>query len=419
MPRTCPHCGAALPDVRGASCPVCRAELPPPDPTPGAPPPAAEPHAPGPTAVPEATDERTARFWLTLFGLTPHAYVTRALVGVNLAVFVAMIASGVSASNPTSEDLLRWGADFEPKTLDGEWWRIFTCVFVHIGVIHVAFNMWVLAVSGRLMERMLGNTGFLLLYLISGLGGSLASLLWHPDLVSAGASGAIFGIYGGLLGVLQKQYASIPTAALAGLKHSGVTFLVLNLILGLSQPNIDMAAHVGGFITGFFCGLLLSRPFTPEGAAGRPAQNILTAGLGAAAIVSGAMLVSAVRPSGAEAARELERFEATERRALDTYNAAVAKADRGEITDAALAAVVERDVLPEWRATRERLAAQTGTPDDLGKRVAALVEYMRLRQEGWELFVQSVRQGDAAKGERSREKHRLADEAAKRLGNDR
>lgn len=294
MVPTCPHCGANLPDVRGAFCPYCREELAvPPDPQ------SAPQRPPGAGARPEgmtpAEAEQAAQFWLALFHITPKPYVTWGLVAANVLVFVVMVLSGVSATNPTLEALVRWGALFGPLTLDGQWWRLFTCMFLHIGIIHIGFNMWVLASGGRLVERMFGHVGFLLLYLISGLGGSLAALLWSPDVVSAGASGAIFGIFGGMLGVLYKQRSSIPPGAWTALKSSGVSFLVLNLVIGFALPNISVSAHAGGALTGFLFGLVLSQPFTPEGVAARKRQNIVAGVLGVVAIVAGAFLVSAVR----------------------------------------------------------------------------------------------------------------------------
>src|SRR5262249_31538048 len=158
---------------------------------------------------------------------------------------------GVSVADPTIPDLLRWGADFGPKTTSGEWWRLFTSMFIHIGIIHLLVNMWVLAAAGPLVERMIGNAGFLLMYLLAGLSGSLASLLWDPLVVSAGASGAIFGIYGALFGLLLRQSRSIHVQALAQLRNSGFVFLLFNLFQGLFQPKVDFTAHIGGLVGGF------------------------------------------------------------------------------------------------------------------------------------------------------------------------
>ena len=203
--------------------------------------------------------------------------------------------------------------------------------------------------------------------------------------------------------------------ALAGLKSSGIGFLVYNLIFGLMQPNIDMAAHAGGLASGFLCGLLLSRPFTPEGVRARPARNIVTGVLGVTAVVIVAMFISACPPASVELDHELERCGQIEQRAFETYNSALEKAGRGEITDSTLADIVERDILPEWRAARNRLTALKDTTTENKKHVATVLDYMRLREEGWKLYVEAVRERDNAKAEESIKRHKLADALYKQL----
>ena len=113
-----------------------------------------------------------------------------------MAVFIATAVAGVSVIDPSGEALLRWGADFGPRTLSGEPWRLLTSTFLHFGIIHLALNMWCLWALGTLAEPLFGWAAFLLLYLLSGLGGSVLSMLVHPMVVSAGASGAVFEMSG-------------------------------------------------------------------------------------------------------------------------------------------------------------------------------------------------------------------------------
>ncbi len=259
-------------------------------------PPAGEGAAPLPaegTPPPAALVE----FHRLLAGLTPHVYMTPLLVAANVLVFAAMAASGVSPANPKPEDLVRWGGNFGPATTSGEWWRLFTCVFVHIGILHLALNMWALAAAGPLVERMVGNANFLLAYVVAGLTGSLASLFWNQHLVSVGASGAIFGVYGTLLALLLRQHGSIPREPLTRLRGSGVTFVLYNLLFGLFEPKIDNAAHLGGLAGGFLCGLVLSQPLTTEAVAGRAARFLQASVLGAALVAGGVVAVLA-RPAG-------------------------------------------------------------------------------------------------------------------------
>ena len=122
-----------------------------------------------------------------------------------------MLATGVNFLAPDPQDMLNWGADFGPKTLNGQWWRTVTCMFLHFGIIHLGFNMWVLWDLGQLVERLVGNVGFLVLYFASGIAGSLASLAWQPLAISAGASGAVFGVAGALLGLIAFRHDSVPS----------------------------------------------------------------------------------------------------------------------------------------------------------------------------------------------------------------
>lgn len=404
MSRACPHCSAALPDFTDAYCPHCNGELPPE--LRGL---APEPPAPVPQPNP------TVEFVQALRALTPRVVVTPVLVLLNVLVFVVMTASGADAMDPKSDDLVNWGANFGPQTLDGEWWRLLSAAFVHIGAVHLGFNMLVLAGIGSMVERMLGSAAFALVYVASALGGSLASLLWNPVLVSAGASGAVFGAFGALLGVLLVQRRSVPPAAHALLKQNGIGFLGYNLVFGLLLPNVDFAAHIGGLAFGFVLGALTSRPLTAEGAAGRRARVFAGGWVATVLVVGFALLVATVRTSATAAVRELQQFEQLERRVIERYNAAYDKLTRGELQEAALLDLLAREMVPDWRAQRERLATYTDAPGDLGEHVAAVVEYMRLRERGWEELVAAARTNDPPRAERAHALQRQADEAAKRL----
>lgn len=122
------------------------------------------------------------------------ALATYALLAINIVIFIAMLASGVSWIAPEPGQVLRWGADYGPYTLGGQYWRLIASMFLHFGIIHLAGNMWCLWSLGQLTEKLLGSISVLGLYLLTGIGASLLSLSWDPMRVSAGASGAIFGI---------------------------------------------------------------------------------------------------------------------------------------------------------------------------------------------------------------------------------
>src|ERR1700675_3554525 len=186
--------------------------------------------------------------------------VTQAIFGINVAVFVVMLLSGVSMlSNPSGQDLVRWGANFGPLTVGGEWWRLLTCVFIHGGLLHIAFNMWCLWDLGRLAESVYGHWTLAAVYLITGLAASLASLFWHPVGLSVGASGAIFGIAGALVASFYLGEFSLPRAAITGTLRSVVIFVGYNLFFGAIIAHTDNAAHIGGLLMGLLLGALIAR----------------------------------------------------------------------------------------------------------------------------------------------------------------
>jgi len=186
-----------------------------------------------------------------------NGWATLTIIGINVAVFVLMAINGVNIMQPQTQDLLTWGANFKPLTLDGEWWRLLTACFLHIGILHLAINMYSLFNVGILLENMLGRAQYIMAYLVCGLAGSAASLWWHEATVSAGASGAIFGMFG-------LFYAWVTTSHLISSEEkkaqltSGGTFLVFNLVMGLSG-RIDNAAHLGGLVAGIIIGLFVSK----------------------------------------------------------------------------------------------------------------------------------------------------------------
>jgi rhomboid protease GluP len=187
--------------------------------------------------------------------------VTYTIIAINAIVYLAMCVKGVSPISPTVQEVIPWGASFGPVTMGGQWWRLFTEIFVHFGIIHIAVNMYILYQVGVLTEILFGKVRFIILYLVAGLAGSLTSLYVHPLGVSAGASGAIFGVFGALLAFLLIERGVIPKRAAMQIARSLAIFLGYNLIYGLASKTTDLSAHVGGLVIGFVVGcVLLLRP---------------------------------------------------------------------------------------------------------------------------------------------------------------
>ncbi len=199
-------------------------------------------------------------FYELLVHATPRFFVTPALIAANVAYFAIAVAYGVSPIQPDGQDLQNLGALYGPLVFEGEWWRILTATFVHIGFLHLFVNMWCLWNLGNAAERMFGNFTFLVIYLLSGVGGCLASLAWHPSVLSAGASGAVFGIAGALVSMLYFGHIQVPQQVVRNLLSSLAFFLGFNLLLGSVVMRIDNAGHIGGLLVGLGLGAVLHRP---------------------------------------------------------------------------------------------------------------------------------------------------------------
>jgi rhomboid protease GluP len=184
--------------------------------------------------------------------------VTTVLIGLNVAVFLAMILTGVSPIEPDPLQVIKWGANWGPLSLGTQPWRMLASNYIHFGILHILLNMWCLWNLGLLAERIFDPWTYVLTYTACGLGGSLASLWWHPMVIGAGASGAIFGLAGALIAALYLGKLPIPKEAMRGTLKSLLAFAGYNLFFGAAVGGIDNSAHIGGLVTGLALGALLA-----------------------------------------------------------------------------------------------------------------------------------------------------------------
>ncbi|MGY4690286.1 rhomboid family intramembrane serine protease [Salibacterium sp. K-3] len=174
------------------------------------------------------------------------------LLAAIILVFVWMERTGESTNLLT---LIEFGAKYNPALLDGEWWRLFTSMFLHIGVFHLVMNSLALFYIGGAVERMYGTARFIVIYITAGIFGSLASFAFNEQ-VSAGASGAIFGCFGALL-----YFGLIHRALFFRTMGLNVLFILgINLAFGFAVPAVDNGAHIGGLAGGFLASALLHLP---------------------------------------------------------------------------------------------------------------------------------------------------------------
>jgi rhomboid protease GluP len=190
--------------------------------------------------------------------------ITTTLVGMNVAVYVVMVLTGVSPVTPTLQQLVKWGANFGPLSLGTEPWRMLASNYVHGGIIHIALNMWCLWNLGFLAERVFDPWTYVLTYTFCGLAGSLASLWRHPIEVGVGASGAIFGLAGALIAALYLGHLPISKQAIQGTLKSLLIFAGYNLFFGeairvVGNSIIDNSAHIGGLLAGLALGAVLAK----------------------------------------------------------------------------------------------------------------------------------------------------------------
>ncbi len=179
-------------------------------------------------------------------------FISYTLIVLNIIVFLILTVAGGSENQDV---LIRYGAKVNKLIVAGEYWRFLTSIFIHIGIIHLTVNLYALWILGPFAEIRFGHGRFLALYLVTGICASMASFFFS-NAISAGASGAIFGIMGGLLYYSWKH----PKLWQTGFGKNLLVVIAINLGFGYIQPGIDNYAHLGGLITGFiFMGLFMGK----------------------------------------------------------------------------------------------------------------------------------------------------------------
>jgi membrane associated rhomboid family serine protease len=188
------------------------------------------------------------------------AYVTWALIATNVLVFLVDAALGGGAALSffgNGGPLVEAAAVYGPAVAAGEWWRIFTSAFVHLGLLHIAFNMYALYLFGPIIEQMYGHIEYFVAYMLCAAGGSVLTILAMPNVPAAGASGAIFGLFGMAFVVSRRRHLLLGPQARAILSQVG-TLLVINLVITFSVSGISWTGHVGGLLVGVVIGWLLA-----------------------------------------------------------------------------------------------------------------------------------------------------------------
>lgn len=207
--------------------------------------------------------------------------VTYFLIGVNLLVFLADLASGSGGMSSSGRLAIDLGL-FGPAVGDGEWYRLITSGFMHAGLIHIGFNMFALYILGPILEPALGHLRFAALYFASLLVGSFGVILLSPNDLTVGASGAIFGLFAATF-VIARGRGLTDVASQIGM------LLVLNLVITFTLPGISVGAHLFGAMGGAICALLIV-----AGDRGLTGENRVLAETGAMVLMAAAAFVLAI-----------------------------------------------------------------------------------------------------------------------------
>jgi membrane associated rhomboid family serine protease len=205
-----------------------------------------------PECVAEA--RRSSRGPRARLRIGPRAGITSVLLVANIAMFVVEILTGAASGFQTGNDIVDLGALVPVLVADGQYWRLFTAMFLHANLLHLAFNMYALYLFGNLIEQALGTVRFALIYVLCGLLASITSFAFSdPSAVAVGASGAIFGLLGAWVAYNFRRRGSALAAANL---QTALLIVGINVFLGFSIQGIDNFAHLGGLASGIVAGWL-------------------------------------------------------------------------------------------------------------------------------------------------------------------
>lgn len=198
---------------------------------------------------------------MTIQQLLKTAPVTTLLLISFIGLFIMQVLTGVDANNPSTEALIKWGANALPFTMNDEPWRLVSSAFLHIGLMHLLFNGFAMYFLGQIAEPMFGSSKFLALFLLSAIGGNLLNtqVTWLSILDGTGQVGLSAGASGGIMGIgaalLIAAFFKISVNGLRLNLRSLLFIMGINLVYGFAVPGIDNAGHIGGAITGLIIAL--------------------------------------------------------------------------------------------------------------------------------------------------------------------
>jgi membrane associated rhomboid family serine protease len=337
----------------------------------------------------------SSQFYGALRATGRVARVTPVLILISLAVYVALIIHTGLLGGFDTATLLVWGANYGSLTFNGEWWRLVSYAFLHVGLLHIIVNSWVLWSVGRLTERLYGSAVYLFLYLAAAICGAVASIAWDPVRVTVGASGAIFGVLGALLAYLLCQKATVPRFIFRAHWLPTALFTAFSIIDGTLQPQIDNMVHVGGFFAGSFLGWALARPLE------KPIAWRTWTAPGLVFVLTLMILFSCSIVFAFRATRPypLQQFLASNKwfgdgevADLRLWTQLAAAAQAGTISGSDLSDQFEKNILPFWQNAERRMTlAVPRLPLDQKQPAQLIISYERVRIEAAHAVIEAGR----------------------------
>ncbi len=345
--------------------------------------------------------------------------VTWLLLAMNFLAYGAIAVAAKDWLHFDAAYLSAVGGNFSPLTTSGQWWRLLTAVFLHLNIVHLLVNMYALYALGHLAERLYGARAYLGTYLLAGIAGSCGTLLFSPQAVSVGASGAIFGLMGVLGVFLATDHEFLSAGARKKLFTNFAAYGIYSLMQGFGRAGIDNAAHVGGLLAGIIMAWAIGTPLrlkketTASWFAGRVA-------VGTCVVVLCAGIVLAAAPKQGDEykihvalndlLKELGAKEVVLTQEAKKLNVRLTELGQDDHSEEAQEA--GRELIRIWRNTYEgypeRVAAFQPKTEGVKRRQEVLLSYLRLKQEGGELMAAAIAQdGDQRLIEESR--RRMAD----------
>jgi rhomboid protease GluP len=287
-----------------------------------------------------------------LRAVTWRVPVTWILVAANLGLFVAMALRHGRLFHFGSDVLLNWGGGFAPRVFDHQWWRAASYMFLHSNLAHLAGNLLFLLLIGPLVERLLGPTRFALVYLFAGLGGGLLDMGTYPQQVVVGASAAVYGIYGALLGCCLRGPRSIPWRLVLERGALLLLYTAVSLLGDWLDAARQPVAHLGGFLFGLVGGLLCGHLLQPRAARWRVLRLAVFATI---CVVCIGLTARWVQSCAAKALTYYGRYAKAkdrERELLGRFDDALRQWEQRKITSVQWKRVLEKKLIPAWQELR-------------------------------------------------------------------